>query len=106
MEPCRPSPPGGIRGTGGPGRAGTAAAEGRLLGWTGDEGEEVQTVAGGDESVEEGVTAGRELETRGEDGRAEPEGAGPLFESGTGGRDVGLERGEEAGPAGRGGEGG
>lgn len=54
------------------------------------------------------MTAEREGEpvTRAEAGRAGP---GPPFGcwgSGIGGRDVGLVRGEEAAPAGRGGEGG
>lgn len=120
-EPCRPSRPGGIRGIGGPGRAGTAAAEERLLGWTGGEGEEggVQTVTG---DVERGEEGGREHEpeTRAEAGRAELVAVRPLFDSGCWrsgigerdgsgrrrerGRDVGLGRGEEAGPAGRGGK--
>lgn len=116
--PRCPSPPGGTLGTGGPGRAGTAAAEEQLLGWTGGEGErDVQMESVDDERGEEGVTAGREPE---QESRAEAgwEGAGPLFDSGGSGsgesdrsgrqrekgRDVGLGRGEEAGPAGHGGE--
>lgn len=114
-EQCRPSPPGGTQGTGGPGRSGTAAAEVQLLGLTGGE-VGVQTVVGHEEQGEERVTAGREDEPESRPG-AEPagwEGAGPLFDSGCWrdesgkkrgrGRDVGLERGEEAGPGGRGGE--
>lgn len=111
-----PSPPGGTPGTQGPGRAGTAAAEEQLLGWTGGEGD-IQMVSVDDERGEEGVTAGREHEP---ESRAEAGwgGAGPLFDSGGSGsgesdrlgrqrergRDVGLGRGEEAGPAGHGGE--
>lgn len=67
-EPRRPSPPGGIRGTGGPGRAGTTAAGGRLLGWTGGGVGDVQT--GDDEGGEEGAPAGKghEPETQAEAG--------------------------------------
>ena len=87
-EPLLPSPPAGTRGTGGPGRAGTAAAEELLLGWAEGE-EEVQTVSGDDEEVEEGETAG--------------EGARPRLDSGcsgTGGREEGRwrERGRDVGP--------
>lgn len=61
-ELFRPSPPGGTPGTGGPGRAGTAAAEAQLLGWAGG-------VEGDVERGEEDVTAGS--------------GSGPGFGSGT-----------------------
>lgn len=46
LPPCHPCHPGGSLDTGGPGRAGTAGAEGHLLGWTGSE--EAQSVGVGD----------------------------------------------------------
>lgn len=100
-EPLLPSPPVGTRGTGGPGRAGTAAAEELLLGWTEGE-EEVQTVRGGDEEVEEGETAGEEDEAE-SPAEAGWEGARPRFDSGcsgSGGREEGRwrERGRDVGP--------
>lgn len=73
--PRRPSLPEGNRGTGGPGRAGTASAEVQLLGWT--EGEAEQR--GGEQGVTEGDGRGEE----GEPGtRAELEGEGFPFGSG------------------------
>lgn len=105
-----PSLPGENRGTGGPGRAETIAEEEQLLGWAG--GEDAQSVTGGDEGGEEGVTAGwGELRTQAEAAELEL-----LFYPGCRGwdslsrrergRDVGPGRGEEAGPAGWGGEAG
>lgn len=82
-EPRRPSPPGGTRGIGGPGRSGTSAAEKQLLGLTGG-GVGVQTVVGDTEQGEERVTAGREVEpeSRPDAEPAVQEGAGPPFDSG------------------------
>lgn len=59
---------GGSQDTGGPGRAGTAAAEGQSLGWTGA-GEERGGQAGteGDERGEEGLTAVKVGELEGEE---------------------------------------
>lgn len=76
-EPARHFPFGGSQDTGGPGRAGTAAAEGQSLGQTGVR-EERGGQAGteGDERVEEELTAVKvgELVTQGE-----LEGEEPLF---------------------------
>lgn len=108
------------QGTRGHGRAGTVAAEERLLGWSEGEERGVPSVPAG----EEGVTAGTEDElgarAEAEAAAAELQGVGLLvypgcWGLGTGerngwerqrvkGRDVGLGRGEEAGPADCGGE--
>lgn len=110
--PRCPSPPEGTLDTRDPDRAGTAAAEEQLLGWTGGEGEEgdAAKVSVHDERCEGSVTAGREhgLESQVAAGSGD---VWPPFDFGCWksdksgrlkqrGRDVGPGRGEEAGPAG------
>lgn len=63
QTPHRPSPPGGSRGRGGPDRAGTAAAEEQLLGWT--EGKQKDGEEGGAQAVR---VAGERVEGTAEGG--------------------------------------